>query len=262
MVSVSSIVSPIEKADNRENGVTQTPKPVRSLTESSDKIRTNPWSHSSPKPYQPPTSPSFLLAPTPAPQRLNTSRPSPLPPAPRHGSTKTTGYAPHPKRTYTTTPAITHTVRATLRWGPVLWKRSVKPTMRGKRLLAVRRSFGVRMMSGAWNVMRWGKLRAIAKVARWRWMMGICFNLRGFVTGISIRWVCLEGGDFDFSDFCFGSLVALREKLGLEVSKIRVCTFLKMRGGQEDDPIHLLLSSTSSLSHIRGWLVETRYLFL
>lgn len=38
MVSVSSIVSPIEKADNRENGVTQTPKPVRSLTESSDKL--------------------------------------------------------------------------------------------------------------------------------------------------------------------------------------------------------------------------------
>lgn len=100
------------------------------------------------------------------------------------------------------------------------------------------------MMSGAWNVMRWGKLRAIAKVARWRWMMGICFNLHGFVTGISIRWVCLEGGDFDFSDFCFGSLVALREKLELEVSKIRICIFLKI-GGQEDDPIHLLLSSTS-----------------
>lgn len=29
MVSVSSIVSPIEKTDNRENGVIQTPKPVR-----------------------------------------------------------------------------------------------------------------------------------------------------------------------------------------------------------------------------------------
>lgn len=50
--------------------------------------------------------------------------------------------------------------------------------------------------------------------------MGICLNLRGFVTGISIR------------DFCFGSLVALREKLELEVSKIRV-----FGRGQEDDLI-------------------------
>lgn len=92
--------------------------------------------------------------------------------------------------------------------------------------------------------------------------MEIRFNSRGSVTGTSTTRVRPEGGDFDFSDFCFGSSVALREKLELKVSKIRVCIFLKMGGGQEDDPIHLLLSSTSSLSRIRGWLVETRYLFL
>lgn len=97
----------------------------------------------------------------------------------------------------------------------------MKPTMGGKWILAGQRSFGVRMMSGAWNVMRWARLRAIAKVARLRWMMGILPNLRGFVTGTSIRWgFFLKGRDFFFSDFCFGSLVALREKLELEVCKL------------------------------------------
>lgn len=137
----------------------------------------------------------------------------------------------------------------------------MKPTMGGKWMLAGQRSFGVRMMSGAWNVMRWAKLRAIAKVARLRWMMGILPNLRGFVTGTSIRWeVFFKREGLLFLGFLLWEFGCAAGKVGAGSMQALSLLFLKMAAVRK-------MTSSSGLFHFvtvawPGWLVETRYLLL
>lgn len=109
------------------------------------------------------------------------------------------------------------------------------------------------MMSGAWNVMRWAKLRAIAKVARLRWMMGILPNLRGFVNGTSIRWGFFLRGGTSFSRiFALGVWLRCGKSWSWKYASSEFAFFENSRG-QEDDLIFWSLPQRHCRMARAGW---------